>query len=131
MRVNQYGVTSTELHVQLAVCVLSVVAHTSLPGPGARLTLCHGLVVGESITEITVGMGPAGELRYPAYPEGDGRWRFPGVGEFQCYDSYMLADLKSQADACQRPEWCVPPSVTAVMHQLAECVCLVRCMKSN
>ena len=35
-------------------------------------------------------MGPAGELRYPAYPEGDGRWRFPGVGEFQCCDKYML-----------------------------------------
>lgn len=45
---------------------------------------------GDTITEITVGMGPAGELRYPAYPEGDGRWRFPGVGEFQCYDSYLL-----------------------------------------
>ncbi len=35
-------------------------------------------------------MGPAGELRYPSYPEGDGRWRFPGVGEYQCYDKYML-----------------------------------------
>ena len=57
---------------------------------------------------MTVGMGPAGELRYPAYPEGDGRWRFPGVGEFQCYDAYMLADLKSQADARGRPKWCGP-----------------------
>lgn len=45
---------------------------------------------GSVITEITVGMGPAGELRYPSYPEGDGRWRFPGVGEYQCYDKYML-----------------------------------------
>ena len=45
---------------------------------------------GTVITEITVGMGPAGELRYPSYPEGDGRWRFPGVGEYQCYDKYML-----------------------------------------
>jgi hypothetical protein len=45
---------------------------------------------GTVITEVTVGMGPAGELRYPAYPEGDGRWRFPGVGEYQCYDKYML-----------------------------------------
>ena len=35
---------------------------------------------GGVITEITVGLGPAGELRYPSYPEGDGRWRFPGVG---------------------------------------------------
>lgn len=51
-------------------------------------------------------MGPAGELRYPAYPEGDGRWRFPGVGEFQCYDAYMLADLSERANALGRPEWC-------------------------
>lgn len=28
---------------------------------------------GTVITEITVGLGPAGELRYPSYPEGDGR----------------------------------------------------------
>jgi len=52
-----------------------------------------------------VGMGPAGELRYPAYPEGDGRWRFPGVGEFQCYDRFMLQDLKAHAIAANRPEW--------------------------
>ena len=51
-------------------------------------------------------MGPAGELRYPAYPEGDGRWRFPGVGEFQCYDKFMLRDLKEKAIAANRPEWC-------------------------
>jgi len=60
---------------------------------------------GDCITEITVGLGPAGELRYPSYPEGDGRWRFPGVGEFQCYDKYMLADLKKTADAIGHPEW--------------------------
>jgi Glycosyl hydrolase family 14 len=60
---------------------------------------------GSCITEVTVGMGPAGELRYPAYPEGDGRWRFPGVGEFQCYDAYMLADLSARANALGQPEW--------------------------
>lgn len=31
-------------------------------------------------------MGPAGELRYPSYPESDGTWKFPGIGAFQCYD---------------------------------------------
>lgn len=36
--------------------------------------------------EIQVGMGPAGELRYPSYPEMNGTWRFPGIGAFQCYD---------------------------------------------
>lgn len=33
-----------------------------------------------------MGMGPCGELRYPSYPESNGTWRFPGIGEFQCYD---------------------------------------------
>ena len=69
----------------------------------------HALLVwgaGTVITEITIGMGPAGELRYPSYPEGDGRWRFPGVGEFQCYDKYMLASLRAAANAVGQPEWC-------------------------
>lgn len=57
------------------------------------------------ITEVTIGLGPAGELRYPAYPEGDGRWRFPGVGEFQCYDSYMLRHLAQSAATAGHPEW--------------------------
>lgn len=37
-----------------------------------------------------MGMGPAGELRYPSYPEGNNLWRFPGIGEFQCYDKVSL-----------------------------------------
>ncbi|GIL83204.1 hypothetical protein Vretimale_11282 [Volvox reticuliferus] len=60
---------------------------------------------GSVITEVTVGLGPAGELRYPSYPEGDGRWRFPGVGEFQCYDKYMLECLRRAAEAAGHPEW--------------------------
>lgn len=74
-------------------------AYTHAP-PTARHT-------GNMITEVTVGLGPAGELRYPSYPEGDGRWRFPGVGEFQCYDRYMLADLQRAAAEAGQPEWCV------------------------
>lgn len=35
-----------------------------------------------TITEIEVGLGPCGELRYPSYPETQG-WVFPGIGEFQ------------------------------------------------
>lgn len=57
------------------------------------------------ISEITMGCGPAGEARYPAYPEGDRRWRFPGVGEFQCYDGFMLKSLRSAAESANRPEW--------------------------
>jgi len=34
------------------------------------------------IVDIEVGLGPAGELRYPSYPKNQG-WNFPGIGEFQ------------------------------------------------
>ena len=57
------------------------------------------------ITEVTVGLGPAGELRYPSYPEGDGRWRFPGVGAFQCYDAHMKRSLASAALSAGEPAW--------------------------
>lgn len=62
-------------------------------------------MVGDVISEITLGCGPAGELRYPAYPEGDGRWRFPGTGAFQCYDKYMLASLRQAALDHGKPAW--------------------------
>lgn len=34
-------------------------------------------------------MGPAGELRYPSYPEQNGTWKFPGIGAFQCFDKVL------------------------------------------
>lgn len=36
------------------------------------------------ISEIEVGLGPCGELRYPSYPAKHG-WRYPGIGEFQVH----------------------------------------------
>lgn len=45
------------------------------------------------IKEIQVGMGPAGELRYPSYPEQNGTWRFPGIGAFQCFDKVIQFTL--------------------------------------
>eukprot|EP00252_Welwitschia_mirabilis_P025085 TRINITY_DN7702_c0_g2_i1.p1 TRINITY_DN7702_c0_g2~~TRINITY_DN7702_c0_g2_i1.p1 ORF type:complete len:386 (-),score=54.10 TRINITY_DN7702_c0_g2_i1:143-1252(-) len=62
-------------------------------------------LMGNTILEIQVGMGPAGELRYPSYPEANGTWKFPGIGAFQCYDKYMLAQLKSAAESIKKPEW--------------------------
>ncbi|XP_076942213.1 beta-amylase 1, chloroplastic-like [Bidens hawaiensis] len=62
-------------------------------------------LLGDTIVEIQVGMGPAGELRYPSYPEKDGIWRFPGIGAFQCYDKYMLSSLKAAAENYGKPEW--------------------------
>lgn len=59
--------------------------------------------LGLVITEVEISLGPAGELRYPSYPKEF--WRFPGIGEFQCYDKYMLARLKSAAERAGHPEW--------------------------
>ncbi|KAJ4800552.1 Beta-amylase [Rhynchospora pubera] len=61
--------------------------------------------LGNTIIEIQVGMGPAGELRYPSYPELDGTWKFPGIGAFQCYDKYMRSSLQAAALAAGKPEW--------------------------
>ncbi|GFY81463.1 beta-amylase 1 [Actinidia rufa] len=62
-------------------------------------------LLGDTIVEIQVGMGPAGELRYPSYPEQNGTWKFPGIGAFQCYDKYMLSHLKAAAEAAGKSKW--------------------------
>ncbi|KAI9094225.1 hypothetical protein K1719_026807 [Acacia pycnantha] len=64
--------------------------------------LASGLMV-----DIEVGLGPAGELRYPSYAESQG-WKFPGIGEFQCYDKYLRADFKEAASKAGHPEWELP-----------------------
>ncbi|GER35436.1 beta-amylase [Striga asiatica] len=61
--------------------------------------------LGHVIVEIQVGMGPCGELRYPSYPESNGTWKFPGIGEFQCYDKYMRASLAAAASAIGCDSW--------------------------
>ncbi|XP_027081320.2 beta-amylase 3, chloroplastic [Coffea arabica] len=61
--------------------------------------------LGEVIMEIQVGMGPCGELRYPSYPESNGTWRFPAIGEFQCYDKYMKSSLEASAEAIGKKDW--------------------------
>ncbi|XP_061343944.1 beta-amylase 3, chloroplastic-like [Gastrolobium bilobum] len=61
--------------------------------------------LGSVVIEIQVGMGPCGELRYPSYPESNGTWRFPGIGEFQCYDKYMRASLEASAEAIGKRDW--------------------------
>ncbi|XP_051127947.1 beta-amylase 1, chloroplastic-like [Andrographis paniculata] len=62
-------------------------------------------LLGDTIVEVQVGMGPAGELRYPSYPEQDGIWKFPGIGAFQCFDKYMAKSLKAAAEAIGKPQW--------------------------
>ncbi|KAG1677028.1 hypothetical protein FOA52_001197 [Chlamydomonas sp. UWO 241] len=82
---------------------------------------------GNTITEVLVGLGPKCELKYPAHPL-DSRWSYPGVGEFQCYDRFMLATLKACADQLEQPSWglsgphdagsyCLWPHQTGFFHQ--------------
>lgn len=59
------------------------------------------------IIEVEIGLGPAGELRYPSYPQNQG-WVFPGIGEFQCYDKYLKAEFKEAASNAGHPEWELP-----------------------
>ncbi|KAL1211839.1 Inactive beta-amylase 9 [Cardamine amara subsp. amara] len=58
--------------------------------------------LGNTITGITIGLGPDGELRYPSYQT---RKLSDGAGEFQCYDKHMLAALKHYAEANGNPLW--------------------------
>ncbi|XP_015868825.1 beta-amylase 7 isoform X2 [Ziziphus jujuba] len=60
------------------------------------------------ISMIQVGLGPCGELRYPACPVKHG-WRYPGIGEFQCYDQYLLKSLRKAAEARGHSLWARGP----------------------
>ncbi|XP_042482255.1 beta-amylase [Macadamia integrifolia] len=59
------------------------------------------------IVDIEVGLGPAGELRFPSYPQNQG-WVFPGIGEFQCYDKYLKSEFKKAVESAGHPEWEMP-----------------------
>ncbi|KAK9266522.1 hypothetical protein L1049_021533 [Liquidambar formosana] len=63
--------------------------------------------LGVIITGIQVGMGPGGELRYPSCPSQKlaWAWRSRELGEFQCYDKYMLASLNACAREIGMREW--------------------------
>lgn len=60
-------------------------------------------ILGSTVVELQISLGPAGELRYPSYQLD--KWEFPGVGEFQCYDKYMLAMLNTSSWQAGHPEW--------------------------
>ncbi|KAM7256930.1 hypothetical protein ACFE04_012671 [Oxalis oulophora] len=56
-----------------------------------------------TITGISIGLGPEGELRYPSHHLGAETGT--GLGEFQCYDPIMLGNLKQHAEAVGNPLW--------------------------
>ncbi|KAF2313488.1 hypothetical protein GH714_011225 [Hevea brasiliensis] len=65
-------------------------------------------LLGEIIMGVQVGMGPAGELRYPFCPPEKLKqaWRSGELGEFHCYDKYILASLNACAgEAGMLREW--------------------------
>ncbi|KAF5731729.1 beta-amylase 7 isoform X1 [Tripterygium wilfordii] len=61
-----------------------------------------------TISMVEVGLGPCGELRYPSCPVKHG-WRYPGIGEFQCYDQYLLKGLRKAAEMRGQPFWARGP----------------------
>ncbi|KAJ0797865.1 putative beta-amylase [Helianthus annuus] len=61
-----------------------------------------------SISRIQIGLGARGELRYPSNHVKNG-WKYPGIGEFQCYDEYLRKCLKKAAEAIGISKWGSPP----------------------
>ncbi|CAJ1962257.1 unnamed protein product [Sphenostylis stenocarpa] len=59
--------------------------------------------MGSTITSISMGLGPDGELRYPSHHKLPSKSQ--GAGEFQCYDQNMLSFLKQHAEASGNPLW--------------------------
>ncbi|KAL0348758.1 UNVERIFIED_CONTAM: Inactive beta-amylase 9 [Sesamum angustifolium] len=61
--------------------------------------------MGSTITGLSTGLGPDGELRYPSHHHPVKSNSQCGVGEFQCYDKNMLSDLKHHAETHGNPLW--------------------------
>ncbi|EPS61694.1 hypothetical protein M569_13099, partial [Genlisea aurea] len=63
--------------------------------------------LGGTITGIQVGLGPGGELRYPSCPTQKLAWAWHAreLGEFQCYDKYMVACLNACAGKIGMKQW--------------------------
>lgn len=57
-----------------------------------------------TISEIEIGVGPCGEMRYPSYLAASG-WSYPGCGLFQTYDTKMQALLSSDASAAGKSSY--------------------------
>ncbi|KAK9120339.1 hypothetical protein Syun_017956 [Stephania yunnanensis] len=60
------------------------------------------------ISAVEIGLGPSGELKYPSFAERMG-WRYPGIGEFQCYDKYLQLSLRKAAKQRGHSFWARGP----------------------
>lgn len=54
---------------------------------------------------ISIGLGPDGELGYPSHHKPLSNNSHHGFGEFQCYDKYMLRNLREYAEELGNPLW--------------------------
>ncbi|KAL8195766.1 hypothetical protein R6Q57_025519 [Mikania cordata] len=61
--------------------------------------------MGSTITGVTLGLGPDGELRYPSCHDQVKNSVDHGAGEFQCYDENMMSSLKENAENVGNPLW--------------------------
>ena len=56
------------------------------------------------ISKVQIGMGPAGELRYPSFPLV--KWAYPGPGTFPCFDKNMRSNWARHCrDVIHKKEW--------------------------
>ncbi|KAJ1431184.1 Glycoside hydrolase, family 14 [Sesbania bispinosa] len=60
------------------------------------------------ISAVEIGLGASGELKYPSFSERMG-WRYPGIGEFQCYDKYLQHSLRRAAKLRGHSFWARGP----------------------
>ncbi|XP_024027071.1 beta-amylase 8 isoform X2 [Morus notabilis] len=60
------------------------------------------------ICAVEIGLGPSGELKYPSFSERMG-WKYPGIGEFQCYDKYLEQSLRKAAKLRGHSFWARGP----------------------
>jgi hypothetical protein len=103
------GRTATECYAGLARALAVELAARGLWGGSGQGSASGG------VADVVVGLGPGGELRYPSHPDDgaadpllgppDRRWSYPCVGEFQCYDRYMLSSLRAAAEERGAPHW--------------------------
>jgi hypothetical protein len=70
-----------------------------------------------SISKVQIGLGPAGELRYPSFPLV--KWAYPGTGTFQCFDHNMKTNWGRHCrDVIHKKEW----------EHRCVCVCVCVCV---
>mmetsp|Transcript_14039 Transcript_14039/g.35313 ORF Transcript_14039/g.35313 Transcript_14039/m.35313 type:complete len:769 (+) Transcript_14039:171-2477(+) len=57
----------------------------------------------KTISKVQIGLGPAGELRYPSFPLT--KWCYPGPGSFQCYDKGMKESWAKWCRDNHKKDW--------------------------